>query len=94
MSKSSRTQRRYQKAFKGQRKLTSFGFMDPQYDPHLQLPIDPGPSPLTLLQGSRKRSASVLSDPSTDCDPHSEGEVLDDGQAGVSVDRMDCTREK
>jgi hypothetical protein len=37
MHKSARTQRHYQKAFRGQRKLTGFGFMDPQYGPHLQL---------------------------------------------------------
>ena len=80
MSKSARTQRRYQKAFKGQRKLTGFGFMAPQYDPHLSSGPGPSQSPLTLLQGSRKCSASVLSDPSTDCDAHSEGEVLDDAQ--------------
>ena len=97
MSKSARTQRRYQKAFRGQGKLTDFGFMAPQSNPHLQLSSAPGPSlvskqsdtvnlnqvdwatqsPLTVLQGSRKRSASVLSDPSTDCDLHSEGELLD-----------------
>ena len=80
MSKSARTQRRYQKAFRGQTKLTGFGFMAPQCDP--QLSSGPGPSqlPLTLLQGSRKHSASVLPDPSTDGDAHSEGEVLDDAQ--------------
>lgn len=55
MSKSARTQRRYQKAFRGQRKLTSFGFMAPQYDPHLQ--------PLTLLQGSRKCSLQCFQIP-------------------------------
>ena len=52
--------------------------MAPQYDPHLQ--------PLTLLQGSRKCSASVLSGPSTDCDPHSEGEVVDDAQDMGAID--------
>ena len=94
MSKSARTQSRYQKAFRGQRKLTSFGFIAPQYDPHLQLSSVPGPSLLSkqndtvkvdwATQGSKKHPASVLSDPSTDYDPHSEGEVLDDAQ-GLGV---------
>ena len=42
MSKSARTQRCYEKAFRGQGKLTGFGFKALQYDPHLQLPSGPG----------------------------------------------------
>jgi len=108
MSKSARTQRRYQKAFRGQGKLTGFGFKALQYDPHLQLSSGPGPSSLSKrsdsdtvnldqldratqpppslqesLQDPRKRSASVLSDPSTDRDLHSEGEVSDGPDLGV-----------
>ena len=99
MSKSARTQRRYEKAFRGQGKLTGFGFKALQYDPRLQSLSGPGPSsssnsdtgnlnqlnraaqpPPRLqesLQDSRKRSASVLSDPSTDCDIRSDSEVSD-----------------
>ncbi len=107
MSKSSRTQRQYQKAFRGQGKLTGFGFKAPHYDPHLQPLSGPGPSslskqrdadmvslnlldhpvqplPQASLQDTRKRSASVLSDPSTDHDIHSEDNVLDGQDPGAS----------
>ena len=96
MSKSARTQRHYEKAFRGQGKLTGFGFKALQYDPRLQSPSGPGPSsssnlnldqldraaqpPPRLqesLQDSRKRSASVLSDPSMDRDLRSDSEVSD-----------------
>ena len=43
----------------------------------------PPPSLQESLQDSRKCLASVLSDPSTDHDPHSEGEVLDGQDLGV-----------
>src|SRR6266481_6282601 len=56
MSKSDRTRRRHQKSFKGQGKLTGYGFKAKQQS----LP----PS----ANGARKRSASVLSDPSTDAE--------------------------
>jgi hypothetical protein len=107
MSKSSRTQRWYQKAFRCQGKLTGFGFKAPNYDPHLQLLSGPGPSslskqrdadmvslnlldhpvqppPQASLQDTRKHSASVLSDPSTDHHIHSEDNVLDDQDLGAS----------
>ena len=90
MSKSARTRRRHQKAFKGQGKLTGYGFKAPQYDPKVKpkqrsLPTmtknttttkeremdedDRGAQPpIAELSsyGARKRSMSVLSDPSTD----------------------------
>lgn len=92
MSKSARTQRCYQKAFRGQRKLTAFGFMATQSDLHLYGP-GPSQSPLTLFQGSRRQSASVLSDPSTDCDPHSEGEGFGDAKdLGVIDEGLDENR--
>src|SRR6266481_2772137 len=56
MSKSDRTRRRHQKSFKGQGKLTGYGFKAKQQS----LP----PS----ANGARKCSASVLSDPSTDAE--------------------------
>ena len=45
--------------------------------------MQPPPSLQESLQDSQKCSASVLSDPSTDHDPHSEGEVLDGQDLGV-----------
>jgi hypothetical protein len=105
MRKAARTQRRYQKAFRGQGKLTGFGFKAPHYDSHLQPLSGPGlsslskqrgadtvslnpldhvqPPPQESLQDSRKRSASILSDPSTDHDICSEGNVLDGQDLGV-----------
>ena len=99
MSKSARTQRHYEKAFRGQGKLTGFDFKALQYDPRLQSPSGPGlssssnsdtgnldqldraaqppPHLQESLQDSRKRSASVLSDPSTDRDLRSDSEVSD-----------------
>ena len=99
MSKSARTQRRYEKGFRGHEKLTGVGFKALQYDPRLQSPSGPGPLSSSnsdtgnldqldraaqppphmqeSLQDSRKRLVSVLSDPSTDHDLHSDSKVLD-----------------
>ncbi|KAF7984968.1 hypothetical protein HWV62_9917 [Athelia sp. TMB] len=88
MSKSKRTQERYARAFRGQGKLSGFGFKAPSHPTQVLGPrklravgdeiehdqeviAQPPPlqdSSLSAAGPSRARSASVLSDPSTDSD--------------------------
>jgi hypothetical protein len=97
MSKSERTQRRHAKAFRGQGKLTGFGFKAPAYptkilgpmnppalvrDIELELNPPPAQPPSAQTGPSRARSASVLSDPS-------DGEVAE-ASGLADVDEIDA----
>jgi len=98
MSKSERTQRRHARAFRGQGQLTGFGFKAPSYPARVVGPktkanppastenVEPqsiAQPPAQMAGPSRTRSASVLSDPSTDGEA-----VVASGFAGV--DEMDA----
>ncbi len=113
MSKSAQTQRRYVRAFRGQGKLTGFGFKAPAHPTRVLGPKAKGKakSPISIEDSdsepitqpraqhpldiglSRARSASVLSDPSTDGEGAPSGladvEEMDAGESACEIESPD-----
>ena len=88
MLKSQRTQERYRKASKGQGTLSNFGFKAPSYPQKVMRKetvskvVEPESAIVPVAGLSQTRSASILSDPSTDNDEIVSAltEIAEDGQ--------------